>query len=109
MLSANGARLLANLTSARREVPLWRVLVALSIRHVGPTAARALATQFGSMAAVREADEETLANTDGVGPTIAASVREWFHGSSEGTPRPTRSATTPAGTTRSSTPGRPPA
>ena len=71
-------------TSARQQVPLWRVLVALSIRHVGPTAARALATQFGSMAAVREADEETLANTDGVGPTIAASVREWFHGSSEG-------------------------
>ena len=65
-------------------MPLWRVLVALSIRHVGPTAARALATQFGSMAAIREADEETLANTDGVGPTIAASVREWFHGSSAG-------------------------
>ncbi len=83
-LSANGARLLANLHERKAGVPLWRVLVALSIRHVGPTAARALATQFGSMAAVREADEETLANTDGVGPTIAASVREWFHGSSKG-------------------------
>jgi DNA ligase (NAD+) len=83
-LSANGQRLLANLRERREQVPLWRVLVALSIRHVGPTAARALATRFGSMAAVREADEETLANTDGVGPTIAASVREWFHGSSAG-------------------------
>jgi DNA ligase (NAD+) len=83
-LSANGVRLLANLRERRAGVPLWRVLVALSIRHVGPTAARALATHFGSMAAIREADEETLANTDGVGPTIAASVREWFHGTSAG-------------------------
>lgn len=83
-LSANGARLLANLHERKAGVPLWRVLVALSIRHVGPTAARALATRFGSMTAIREADEETLANTDGVGPTIAASVREWFHGSSAG-------------------------
>lgn len=83
-LSANGVRLLAHLHERKDGVPLWRVLVALSIRHVGPTAARALATQFGSMAAIREADEETLANTDGVGPTIAASVREWFHGSSTG-------------------------
>ncbi|GAB3036879.1 DNA ligase A [Nocardioides flavus (ex Wang et al. 2016)] len=83
-LSANGARLLANLHSRKAEVPLWRVLVALSIRHVGPTAARALATEFGSMTAIREASEEQLATTDGVGPTIAASVREWFHGTSEG-------------------------
>ena len=77
-LSANGQRLLANLHERKATVPLWRVLVALSIRHVGPTAARALATQFGSMAAIREASEETLANTDGVGPTIAASVRDWL-------------------------------
>lgn len=83
-LSANGARLLANLHERKAGVPLWRVLVALSIRHVGPTAARALATRFGSVAAIREADEDTLANTDGVGPTIAASVREWFHGTSAG-------------------------
>jgi DNA ligase (NAD+) len=79
-LSANGARLLANLHERRAKVPLWRVLVALSIRHVGPTAARALATEFGSMAAIREASEEALAATDGVGPTIAASVREWLDG-----------------------------
>ena len=76
-LNANGERLLANLGD-RKNVPLWRVLVALSIRHVGPTAARALATQFGSMEAIQEADEQRLADTDGVGPTIAASVRRWF-------------------------------
>jgi DNA ligase (NAD+) len=79
VLSANGERLLANLSRAK-DVPLWRVIVALSIRHVGPTAARALATQFGSLAAVRDADETTLADTEGVGPTIAAAVREWFDG-----------------------------
>ncbi|WP_208544096.1 NAD-dependent DNA ligase LigA [Nocardioides seonyuensis] len=78
-LSANGERLLDNLQT-RKDVPLWRVLVALSIRHVGPTAARALATRFGSLDAVRDADEEQLADTEGVGPTIAASVREWFDG-----------------------------
>ena len=77
---ANGVRLLANLHERKAAVPLWRVLVALSIRHVGPTAARALATEFGSMTAVREASEESLAATEGVGPTIAASVREWFDG-----------------------------
>ena len=79
-LSANGERLLSNLHERKAQVPLWRVLVALSIRHVGPTAARALATEFASMAAIREADETTLADTDGVGPTIAASVRTWFDG-----------------------------
>jgi DNA ligase (NAD+) len=79
VLSANGERLLAHLDRAK-EVPLWRVIVALSIRHVGPTAARALATQFGSLQAVRDADETTLADTDGVGPTIAAAVRAWFDG-----------------------------
>jgi DNA ligase (NAD+) len=79
-LSANGERLLANLHLRKAEVPLWRVLVALSIRHVGPTAARALATEFGSMTAVREASESALAAAEGVGPTIAASVREWFDG-----------------------------
>jgi DNA ligase (NAD+) len=76
-LSANGERLLANLDQAKR-VPLWRVLVALSIRHVGPTAARALAQEFGSMAAIRGASEESLAAAEGVGPTIAEAVIEWF-------------------------------
>ena len=76
-LSANGERLLANLGQAKQR-PLWRVLVALSIRHVGPTAARALAQEFGSMAAIRGASEESLAAAEGVGPTIAAAVIEWF-------------------------------
>lgn len=77
VISANGERLLEHLHQAK-DVPLWRVLVALSIRHVGPTAARALATEFGSMDAVIAADEEALAATEGVGPTIADSVRAWF-------------------------------
>jgi DNA ligase (NAD+) len=76
-LSANGKRLLANLDKAKAQ-PLWRVLVALSIRHVGPTAARALATEFGSLDAIVEASEEQLAAVEGVGPTIAAAVVEWF-------------------------------
>jgi DNA ligase (NAD+) len=76
-LSANGEGLLANL-GQRKQVPLWRVLVALSIRHVGPTAARALAVEFGSMAAIRGATEAELAAAEGVGPTIAESVIEWF-------------------------------
>jgi DNA ligase (NAD+) len=76
-LSANGAKLLTNLQS-RKDVPLWRVLVGLSIRHVGPTAAQALARDFRSMDRIMAASEEELAAADGVGPTIAASVRDWF-------------------------------
>jgi DNA ligase (NAD+) len=76
-LSANATRLLANLTEARTR-PLWRILVALSIRHVGPTAARALAAEFGSLDAIEAASVDALAAVDGVGPTIAASLREWF-------------------------------
>ncbi|MFV2195955.1 NAD-dependent DNA ligase LigA [Nocardiopsis sp. LOL_012] len=58
--------------------PLSRVLVALSIRHVGPSAAEDLARHFRSLDAIREADEEELASVDGIGPTIARSIREWF-------------------------------
>jgi DNA ligase (NAD+) len=76
-LSANATRLLANLAEARTR-PLWRILVALSIRHVGPTAARALAAEFGSLAAIEAGNTDALAAVDGVGPTIAASVHEWF-------------------------------
>lgn len=76
-LSANGKRLLANLDKAK-AAPLWRVLVALSIRHVGPTAARALATEFGDLDAITAASTERLAGVEGVGPTIAAAVTEWF-------------------------------
>jgi DNA ligase (NAD+) len=76
-LSANGRKLLANLDAAK-DRPLWRVLVALSIRHVGPTAAQALAREFRTLDAIETADEQALAAVDGVGPTIAAAVREWF-------------------------------
>lgn len=76
-LSANGRKLLTNLQT-RKDVPLWRVLVALSIRHVGPTAAQALARDFRSLDRIAEASEEELAAADGVGPTIARSVKEWF-------------------------------
>ena len=76
-VSTNGLRLLANLDAARSR-PLWRVLVSLSIRHVGPTAARALATAFGSLDAIRAADPGDLPSTDGVGPVIARSIGEWF-------------------------------
>jgi DNA ligase (NAD+) len=76
-LSANATRLLVNLEQARTR-PLWRILVALSIRHVGPTAARALAAEFGSLDAIEAASTDALAAVDGVGPTIAASLREWF-------------------------------
>ena len=69
--------LLANLDEAKTR-PLWRILVALSIRHVGPTAARALADAFGSLDAIASASPDALAIVDGVGPTIAASVVEWF-------------------------------
>ena len=79
VLSANGQRLLDNLGDAK-DRPLWRVLVGLSIRHVGPTAARALAGEFGSVQAIRDADVEAIAQSDGVGPTIAESVRHWLDG-----------------------------
>ncbi|MEU3016620.1 NAD-dependent DNA ligase LigA [Nocardiopsis sp. NPDC007018] len=61
-----------------KDKPLWRVLVSLSIRHVGPRAAEDLARHFRSMDAIRAASEEELASVDGVGPTIARSIHEWF-------------------------------
>jgi DNA ligase (NAD+) len=76
-LTANATRLLLNLEDARHR-PLWRILVALSIRHIGPTAARALAAAFGSVDAIAAAPEEDLVTVDDVGPTIARSLREWF-------------------------------
>jgi DNA ligase (NAD+) len=80
-LGTNAVKLLEKLEEAKGR-PLWRVLVALSIRHVGPTASRALALEFGSMVAIEAAVEEgrieELSAVDGVGPTIAESLREWF-------------------------------
>jgi DNA ligase (NAD+) len=75
--TATTEKLFKELDKAKAQ-PLWRVLVALSIRHVGPRASRALATAFGSMDAIRQASEEDLAHVDGVGPTIAAALKEWF-------------------------------
>jgi len=77
VLSANGKRLVANLAAAKDQ-PLWRLLVALSIRHVGPTAARALAEHFHSLEAIREASLEELAAAEGVGLVIAESIKDWF-------------------------------
>jgi len=76
-LTVNAVKLLANLEEARQR-PLWRILVALSIRHVGPTAARALAANFGSVDAIAAASLEQLVEVEDVGPTIAASARDWF-------------------------------
>ncbi|WP_159718592.1 NAD-dependent DNA ligase LigA [Actinomyces marmotae] len=73
----NATAMLSQLTAAKDQ-PLWRVLVALSIRHVGPTAARALAARFGSLDALRAASPEELGEVEGVGPTIAASWIEWI-------------------------------
>ncbi|MEU4428249.1 NAD-dependent DNA ligase LigA [Actinoplanes sp. NPDC024001] len=96
-LGTNAVKLLENLAAVKGDRPLWRVLVALSIRHVGPTAAQALAREFGSMEAIeavvatrpvapepaegskRKAKVvDPLASVEGVGPTIADSLREWF-------------------------------
>jgi DNA ligase (NAD+) len=76
-LNANAESLLTQLTEAKSR-PLWRVLVALSIRHVGPTAARALATRYADIEAIQNAPAEELADVDGVGPIIAEAVVEWF-------------------------------
>ncbi len=76
-LGANAEKFLVALESAKTK-PLWRILVALSIRHVGPTAAQALAKNFGSIEAIASASEEVLAQTPGVGLIIAQSIIEWF-------------------------------
>jgi DNA ligase (NAD+) len=75
--AANVDKLLAALEDAKTR-PLWRTLVALSIRHVGPTAAQGLATALGSVKAISEASAEELADIDGVGQIIAESIVEWF-------------------------------
>ena len=76
-LSSTGRSLLVNLAEAK-ERPLWRVLVALSIRHVGPTAAQALANTLGSVDTIAAASPEQLLAVEGVGPTIARSIADWF-------------------------------
>jgi DNA ligase (NAD+) len=75
--AANVDKLLAALEEAKSR-PLWRTIVALSIRHVGPTAAQALATSLGSIKAISQASAQELADIDGVGQIIAESIVEWF-------------------------------
>ncbi|MFP7365613.1 NAD-dependent DNA ligase LigA [Corynebacterium callunae] len=76
-VNASGKKLLRNLQESK-NTDLWRVLVSLSIRHVGPTAARALAGRYRSIKALVDAPLEELAETEGVGAIIAQSFKEWF-------------------------------
>ncbi|MGP4112076.1 NAD-dependent DNA ligase LigA [Streptomyces sp. 4N509B] len=73
----NALAMLESIQAARQR-PLARILTGLSIRHVGPVAAEALAREFRSLDRIAEASEEELAATEGVGPTIAASLKDWF-------------------------------
>ena len=75
--AANVDKLLSALEEAKTR-PLWRTLVALSIRHVGPTAAQGLAASLGSIKAISQATASELADVDGVGQIIADSIVEWF-------------------------------
>ncbi|WP_234661848.1 NAD-dependent DNA ligase LigA [Agromyces marinus] len=75
--SAAANKLLAELDKAKTK-PLWRLIVSLNIRHVGPVAARALADHFGSLDAIRAATRDELAEVDGVGGIIADSLIDWF-------------------------------
>lgn len=74
---ANVNKILEALETAKSR-PLWRVIVSLSIRHVGPTAAQALANNFKSMDAISKAKPEQLSEVDGVGGVIADSIVDWF-------------------------------
>jgi len=73
----NAVAMLENIAAAK-ERPLARILTGLSIRHVGPVAAEALARAFRSIDRIDQATEEELKDTDGVGPIVAAAVKEWF-------------------------------
>ncbi|MDO5722724.1 MAG: NAD-dependent DNA ligase LigA [Actinomycetaceae bacterium] len=73
-----GLELMLEELEKAKSQPLWRVLVALSIRHVGPTAAQALAAQYKSIPALQAASVEELSQVEGVGEIIAQSLREWF-------------------------------
>jgi len=75
--AANVDKLMSALEVAKIR-PLWRTIVALSIRHVGPTSAQALATEFGSLEKLATASIEEIAAIDGVGATMAEAISEWF-------------------------------
>jgi DNA ligase (NAD+) len=76
-LTANAEKLLGELETAKSR-PLWRVIVALSIRHVGPTAAQALAREIGDLDVIASSSVEELSAVEGVGPIIAEAVVDWF-------------------------------
>lgn len=76
-LGARGKLLLEELEKAKTQ-PLWRILVALSIRHLGPQASRALAARFGSLQAIASASENELTSVDDIGAEIASSIKSWF-------------------------------
>ena len=76
-LNKSGETLLEKLEAAK-QVDLWRVIVALSIRHAGPTAAKALAAHYRSIPAIREASVSEMSTIEGVGEIIAQSVADWF-------------------------------
>ena len=76
-LSVIADRFIAGLELAKSRA-LWRILVALSIRHVGPTSAQALANKFGSIANIQKASAQELADIDGVGQVMAEAIVEWF-------------------------------
>lgn len=75
--SKNAEKMLEELEKAKDQ-PVWRVLVALSIRHVGPPTAQAIAAEFRSIDAIAAASEEELGAVEGVGPRVAAAIRDWF-------------------------------
>jgi DNA ligase (NAD+) len=75
--SETALKLLRNLEDAKSR-PLWRFLTALGIRHVGPVAARSLTNHFGSLDAIFSATEEELSQVEGVGATLAASIKDWI-------------------------------
>ncbi|MFM8632330.1 MAG: NAD-dependent DNA ligase LigA [Candidatus Nanopelagicus sp.] len=77
-LSVIADRFVSGLEVAKNR-PLWRILVALSIRHVGPTSAQALANKFGSIANIQKASAQELADIDGVGQVMAEAIVEWFN------------------------------
>jgi DNA ligase (NAD+) len=77
-IGERSAQLLVDAIEQSKTKPLWRVMVGLGINHVGPTAAQALSRRFADLDAILAASEEELTAIDGVGPTIAASLRSWY-------------------------------
>ena len=70
------SKLMSGIDEARRR-PIARLLIGLGIRHVGGTVARVLARTFRSLDALVGASEDEISSIDGIGPTIAASIRSW--------------------------------